>query len=245
MLGLPALFARPRGLRHQVMLPARAEVETRPRQPFAPQRTSAHGRARRSEARSQVTLSPPRSPRSARVAPRATARRVHGPPRATFASRSTAKANGTVNTMSRGARRRERRVGFCEEGGRSDSKDNGPLDHYGAKTMKRNKLGWFVMALLVSVSAAVGCGAPEDPSGAESTLAEALATEHAPLYEVGVQFQGEMQADGAGSPRAGTPPERRRRRARCRCGSSGPGRARRLRRPRSRSESARRSGPRG
>ncbi|WP_437801812.1 hypothetical protein [Sorangium sp. So ce693] len=63
--------------------------------------------------------------------------------------------------------------------------------------MKRNKLTWFVMAFFVSATAALGCAAPDEPAGdllagnddVPTSVIEAA--EQAPIYEVGVEFDGE------------------------------------------------------
>ncbi|CAN97885.1 MULTISPECIES: hypothetical protein [Sorangium] len=63
--------------------------------------------------------------------------------------------------------------------------------------MKRNKLMWFGMALLVSACAAMGCAAPDAPAGnlldgGDDVPASVVeAAQQGTIYEVSVTFEGE------------------------------------------------------
>ncbi|WP_437592399.1 hypothetical protein [Sorangium sp. So ce1000] len=62
--------------------------------------------------------------------------------------------------------------------------------------MKRNKLTWIAMTLFVSACAVVGCAAPVEPDGDElagngDVPASVLEAAEAPIYEVGIEFDGE------------------------------------------------------
>ncbi|WP_438016043.1 hypothetical protein WMF18_35145 [Sorangium sp. So ce315] len=63
--------------------------------------------------------------------------------------------------------------------------------------MKRNKLTWIAMTLFVSACAVVGCAAPSEPAGDDlagndEVPASVLEAEQAPVYEVGIEFDGKM-----------------------------------------------------